>query len=162
MSEVSVEAPLSAATREAIRTEVAKFPQPRGALLGVLRLVQRERGALSLETLRELAPLLGASPGELFEVVSFYNLFRTASCGRHVVGVCTNLPCSLRGARELLARLEEHLTIRAGQSTSDGRIHLVREECLGACAGAPMLRIGEVYHEGLDAVRARALMDALE
>jgi len=61
----------------------------------------------------------------------------------------------------MLRGLEEHLGVRAGETTSDGRITLGHEECLGACAGAPMLRINEAYHENLDLPQATALMDGL-
>ena len=47
-----------------------------------------------------------SSPIEVMEVVSFYNMFYDRPQGRHHVHVCTNLPCSLRGARDLLRRLE--------------------------------------------------------
>ena len=44
-------------------------------------------------------------------MVSFYNMFFDAPQPRHHVHVCTNLPCSLRGARALLHELEEHLGV---------------------------------------------------
>ena len=61
-----------------------------------------------------------------------------------------------------LRQLEAHLGVKAGGSTSDGRIHLGREECLGACGYAPMMRVGDVYHEDLDLEGARDVLDALE
>jgi NADH-quinone oxidoreductase subunit E len=82
--------------------------------------------------------------------------------GRHHVYFCTNLPCSLRGARNLLREVEKHLGIKAGETTPDGRITLGHEECLGACAYAPMCRVDEAYHENLDAEQAKALLDGLE
>jgi NADH:ubiquinone oxidoreductase subunit E len=96
------------------------------------------------------------------EVVSFYNMFYDEPQPRHHVHVCTNLPCSLRGARTLLAQLEAHLGIRAGSTTSDGRIGLGHEECLGACAYAPMMRVDATYHEDLDAEKAKRVLDSLE
>jgi NADH-quinone oxidoreductase subunit E len=76
--------------------------------------------------------------------------------------VCTNLPCSLRGARGLMRKLEAHLEIDAGETTKDGRITLGHEECLGACAYAPMMRIDETYHENLDLEEAKRILDELE
>ena len=78
------------------------------------------------------------------------------------VRVCTNLPCSLRGARDLLHRIEAHLGIHAGESTPDGRIRLGHEDCLGACAYAPMMRVDREYHEDLDVERAKRILDALD
>ena len=96
------------------------------------------------------------------EVVTFYNMFYDRPQGRHHVYVCTNLPCSLRGARELLRELEQHLGIEAGETTKDGRVTLGHEECLGACAWAPMLRVDETYHENLDVDAAKRIVDGLE
>jgi NADH-quinone oxidoreductase subunit E len=89
-------------------------------------------------------------------------MFYAAPQAKHHVYVCTNLPCSLRGARGLYEALGRHLGVNESGDTADGRIHLGHEECLGACAYAPMLRIDDTYHEDLDAEKAKALLDALE
>jgi len=123
--------------------------------------VQAELGHVSAETATEVAAIFEILPVEVMEVVSFYNMFFATQQPRHHVHVCTNLPCSLRGARGLLRALEEHLGVDDSGNTADGRIHLGHEECLGACAYAPMLRIDDTYHEDLDVSKAKALLDAL-
>ena len=153
---------LSAESRARIEREMAKFPKKRGALLAALHIAQEEHGFISPELARALGELFEIRPIEVMEVVSFYNMFYDRPQGRHHVYVCTNLPCSLRGARGMLRALEAHLGVRAGETTKDGRITLGHEECLGACAYAPMLRIGEAYHENLDVDEAKRLVDALE
>ncbi|MCG8587757.1 MAG: NAD(P)H-dependent oxidoreductase subunit E [Proteobacteria bacterium] len=150
------------ALRSEIDAEIAKYPQPRGALLAALHRVQRETGYISADVAREVAEIFEIQPVEVMEVVTFYNMFYATPQGRHHVYVCTNLPCSLRGSRSLLRQLEAHLDVRAGETTSDGRITLGHEECLGACAYAPMLRVDETYHEDLDAERAKRILDELE
>ena len=152
---------ISAETRARIDAEIAKYPQKRGGLLPALHLVQADHGWITPECAAELASLFEIRPVEVMEVVSFYNMFYDRPQGRHHVYVCTNLPCSLRGARQLLADLESHLGVKVGATTDDGRITLGHEECLGACAYAPMLRIDDVYHENLDAEQARTLLDGL-
>lgn len=153
---------ISAETRAAIDAQIQKYPQRRGALLPALHLVQKEKGWIAPETARELASIFEIQPIEVLEVVTFYNMFYDRPQGRHHVYVCTNLPCSLRGARDLVHALEQHLGIEAGETTKDGRITLGHEECLGACAWAPMLRIGETYHENLDLETAKRLLDELK
>ncbi len=148
--------------RARIDAEIAKVPQRRGALLPALHLVERELGCVAPEAARELAEIFGIRPVEVMEVVSFYNMFHERPLGRHRVYVCTNLPCSLRGARTLLRQLEAHLGVHAGEPTSDGRVVLGHEECLGACAYAPMMRVDGEYHEDLDAERAKSILDSLE
>ncbi len=153
---------ISEQVRVSIAREIEKYPRKRGALLPALHLVQKELGYIAPETARELAELFELKPVEVMEVVTFHNMFYDRPQGRHHVYVCTNLPCSLRGARTLLHHLEAHLGIRAGETTSDGRITLGHEECLGACAYAPMLRVGATYHEDLDIEKAKQIVDGLE
>jgi NADH-quinone oxidoreductase E subunit len=149
-------------TRTQIEALFPRYPARRGALLPAIHLLQREKGFVDREGARELAELFGIAPVEVWEVLSFYNMFHTEPQGRHHVHVCTNLPCSLRGARGLLRRLESHLGIRAGQTTPDGRITLGHEECLGSCGTAPVMRVDERYCEDLDFARAREIVDGLE
>ncbi|MEN8182176.1 MAG: NAD(P)H-dependent oxidoreductase subunit E [Myxococcota bacterium] len=153
---------ISAATREKIDAEIARYPQARGALLPALHLVQADLGHIAPDTAREVAEIFALAPVEVMEVATFYNMFHTRQGGRHHAYVCTNLPCSLRGARGLLRSLEAHLGVRVGETTADGRVTLGHEECLGACAYAPMMRIDDTYHEDLDVERAKQILDALE
>jgi NADH-quinone oxidoreductase subunit E len=153
---------ISDATRRRIREEMTHFPSERGALLAALRWIQEELGHIAPETADEVAELFGLRRIDVMEVVSFYNMLHAAPQPRHQVAVCTNLSCSLRGARSLLRQLEAHLGVKAGEATADGRIRLLHEECLGACAGAPMLRVDGRYHEDLDVAAAQRIVDALE
>ena len=148
--------------RARIDAVCASYPERRGGLLPALHLVQERTGWISRDVALEVAEIFDIRPNEVMEVVSFYNMFRAKPEGRHHVYVCTNLPCSLRGARTLLERLEAHLGVAAGETTPDGRITLGHEECLGACGYAPMLRVHATYHENLDLARAKEILDALE
>jgi NADH-quinone oxidoreductase subunit E len=83
--------------------------------------------------------------------------------GRHMVSLCTNLSCMLCGADSLVAHVENRLGIRLGETTPDGRITLkLEEECLAACAGAPMMTVDGHYHEHLTAAKVDEILDALE
>ncbi len=153
---------ISADARARIDAEIAKYPRKRGALLPALHVVQEELGHVDADAARALADIFEIRPIEVMEVISFYNMFFASPQPRHHVYVCTNLPCSLRGARVLLHQLEEHLGVDDSGNTTDGRIHLGHEECLGACAYAPMMRVDDGYHEDLDLQKAAAVLDALE
>ena len=154
--------PLLPETREKIQELFERYPQKRGALLPAIYLVQAEKGHVDAEAARELASLFDLNPVEVWEVLTFYNMFYTEPQGRHHVYVCTNLPCSLRGARSLLKGLEAHLGVRCGRTTPDGRITLGHEECLGSCGTAPVLRVDGKYVEDVDLVEAKRVVDALE
>ena len=153
---------ISDATRSAVTDLMARFPEKRGALLPALHLVQHELGHVAPEAAIELAELFDVHPVDVLELLRFYDLLHDTPQPRHHVGVCTNLPCSLRGARGLLRELEAHLGVASGAATADGRILLGSAECLGACGFAPMMRVDDRYHEDLDADAAKRILDALE
>lgn len=153
---------ISAETREKIDAEIEKYPQKRGALLPALRHTQAELGYIAPETAKELAGIFDIHPVEVMEVVSFYNMYYSTPQPRHHVYVCTNLPCSLRGARVLYKQLKAHLEVDEHGNTADGRIHLGHEECLGACAYAPMMRVDDSYREDLDLESAKRVLSELE
>ncbi len=152
---------ISDETRAKIDAAIEKYPQKRGALLPALHLVQQEHGHVSKDCAVELAEIFEIHPVQVMEVISFYNMFFDKPQAKHHVYVCTNLPCSLRGARSLLGQLESHLGVEAGGETADGRIFLGHEECLGACGYAPMMRVDGRYHEDLDVEKAKRILDAL-
>jgi NADH-quinone oxidoreductase subunit E len=116
-------------------------------------------GYVSPEVEVYVAGLFELSPAHVHEVVTFYTLFFQQPVGRHVISVCHNLSCSLRGAEEVVAHLQERLGIAAGETTPDGRVTLLRVECLCACEAAPMMQVDEEYvgpldREGIDRVLA--------
>lgn len=149
-------------TRAKIESLFERYPQKRGALLPAIYLVQAEKGHVDANGARELAALFGIAPVEVWEVLTFYNMFYTEPQGRHHVYVCTNLPCSLRGARTLLKGLESHLGVHGPGTTKDGRVTIGHEECLGSCGTAPMMRVDGKYFENLDLAAARRIVDELE
>jgi len=157
---------LSAHVREEIDHWVAKFPagRQRSAIIGALHAAQHEnQGYLTSEIMTAVAEYMQLPPIQVFEVATFYSMFETKPVGRHSVSICTNISCMLRGADEIVARVEKKLGIKTGQSTPDGRFYLKQEEeCLAACCGAPMMMIDHVYHENLAPESVGAILDAVK
>ena len=151
--------------REEIDRWVEKFPpeRKRSAVLSALHAVQHENnGFLTTDLMDAVAAYLGLAPIHVYEVASFYSMFETKPVGRHHVSVCTNISCMLRGAQEIVDRVENKLGIKTGESTPDGRIYLKREEeCLAACTGAPMMMVDHVFHENLTSESIDKILDDL-
>jgi NADH-quinone oxidoreductase E subunit len=141
---------------------VTHYPERRAALIPALHRCQEELGGwLSPQVLEDAAVFFRMEPVEVFGVATFYPMFRLQPRGRHLVGVCHNISCTLRGAEELLERVCEVTGAPAGGTSPDGRFTVVRVECQGACANAPMFDLDGTYHEDLDPERAeRILRDA--
>jgi NADH:ubiquinone oxidoreductase subunit E len=75
--------------------------------------------------------------------------------------VCTNISCMLRGGYGILKHIEGRLGIKAGETTADGAFSIVEEECLAACANAPMMICGDDYFLDLTPEKVDAVLDGL-
>ncbi len=126
---------------------LTRYPTKRAAILPTLWLAQGEFGYLSSEAVEYVAGLLDLSPATVQGVVTFYTMFATKPMGRFHVQVCTNLSCTLVGARTLVGCLEDRLGVPVGQTTEDGAFSLSEVECLGSCGTAPVVQVNEEYHE---------------
>lgn len=127
------------------------YPERRAALIPALHRCQEELGGwLSPEVLESVADFFGLEPVDVYGVASFYPMFRLRPPGKHVVGVCMNIACDLRGAEEILERVCGFTGAPVGGTSPDGRFSVERLECQGACTAAPMIDLDGVYHEELD------------
>ncbi len=130
-------------TKETILALQKKYPEKRSALIPALHIVQNETGYLPLEIQAEVADLFDLDPAEVKGVVSFYDMFFEKPVGKHIIHVCKNVCCMLRGGDDLLQRLCRKLGIKPGDTTADGKYTVIASECLAACDKAPMLIAGE-------------------
>lgn len=157
---------LSDDTRAHIDHWVAKFPPDRkrsAVIQGLMATQEQNGGWLSDELIAATAKYLGIPPVWAYEVASFYSMFDLQPVGRHKVAICTNISCWLNGAEDIVRHCEGKLGIKHGESTPDGRIFLkIEEECLAACAGAPMMVVDGHYHEKLTTEQVDKLLDGLE
>jgi NADH-quinone oxidoreductase subunit E len=156
---------LSAASCAAIDVELAKYPtdQRQSAVMAALTIVQDANGGwLTRELMDAVADYLGMPSIAVYEVATFYSMYELKPVGRHKLCVCTNISCLLRGSEEVVAHLSERLGIGLGETTPDGRITLKEVECLGACANAPMLQLGDRYVEDLTPEKLDQLLEGLE
>jgi NADH-quinone oxidoreductase subunit E len=150
---------LSAEAREQITAAMKRYPSARAALLPALWIAQKDQGWVGQRLAAEVAELLGIPVNWVHEVLSFYVLFHTRPVGRHVIWMCRNLSCYLRGFTDLKAHIERRLGVREGETTPDGAFTLLENECLGACGGAPMIQIDDQYYENLTPERIDAILD---
>lgn len=130
-----------------------KYPETRkaSAVMPLLDLAQRQNdGWLSPETIMYVAELLDMPEIRVWEVASFYSMYNLNPIGKHHVQVCTTTPCWLRGSDKIMRVCQKWLGVEDGGTTSDGKFTLREVECLGACANAPMVAIGDDYYEDLD------------
>jgi NADH-quinone oxidoreductase subunit E len=144
---------------------LARYPKDKrqSAVLAALRAVQHDDHYLSREMMDAVADYIGISEIAVYEVASFYSMFNLEPVGRNEISVCTNISCMLRGSDAIVSYLENKLKIKLGESTTDGKFFLKKEEeCLAACCGAPMMQVNHVYHENLTPEKIDKILDGLD
>jgi NADH-quinone oxidoreductase subunit E len=149
---------------EEAREILRRYPEgrSRSAMMPLLYHAQSIEGHVSRDGLREVAELLGVTTAEVEAVASFYTMYRLRPTGTHVIGVCTNLSCMLRGARDVYDAGREAAGLRPGEHESeDGLVTLHEEECLGVCDRAPAVQINFANHDEVTPDRMRELIAAL-
>jgi NADH-quinone oxidoreductase subunit E len=153
------------ATLAEARTIIARYPagRERSAMMPLLYLAQSIEGRVTRQGLQEVAALLGLTTAEVEAVASFYTMLRLKPTGTHVVSVCTNLSCALRGSAQVFEAAHRASGIAHGEDLSeDGVITLHEEECLGACEKAPVVSIDFAYHDDVTPERMGELIRMLQ
>jgi len=156
---------LSQEAKSEIEKLTARYPDKRSAVMPALHLAQREIGWLPDDVLQEIGDMLGLSKTEVNGVATFYTMYAREKPGKHTIMFCTDLPCALRGADEMMEHLEHKLGCKAGETSADGKITLKDAECLGGCDHAPVMLIDGAEHaqdltnEKLDEIIARLQKD---
>lgn len=136
-----------------VKDLIKKYPEGRAksAILRALHIAQEEnQGWLSVAAMDEVATTLGITSIEVYEVATFYTMFNLSPVGKYVLEFCHTGPCAISGAEKLIEYTKLKLGIGKNQTTPDGLFTIKEVECLGACGYAPMMQVGEFFHEHLD------------
>jgi NADH-quinone oxidoreductase subunit E len=132
----------------------------KSALLPVLHEVQDAHDNwLSIELQNKVAEILEIKPIEVYEVVTFYTMFNQRPIGKYMLEFCQTSPCCQRGVEDLMDYTCQKLNVGIAEPTADGLFEVRGVECLGACGYAPMLQLGDYYHEHLTKEKIDQLID---
>ncbi|HYH03653.1 MAG TPA: NADH-quinone oxidoreductase subunit NuoE [Bacillota bacterium] len=114
-----------------------------GALIPVLHKAQQIFGYLPKDVQVKVAEGLKVPLSEVSGVITFYSFFTTVPRGQHTIGICMGTACYVKGAAQVLQKLQDELKVEVGGTTNDGLFTLTLTRCLGACGLAPVMMIGE-------------------
>lgn len=153
--------PLTERTRAEARALMARYPNPRSALLPMLHLVQSVQGHVTPDGIALCAEELGLTTAEVIAVSSFYTMFKRRPTGEYLLSVCTNTLCGMLGGDDIYAALSDYLGVGHDQTTPDGAITLEHAECLAACDFAPVLTVNYEFFDNQTVERARELVNQL-
>ena len=151
------------ANLEAEITElISHYPQKRSASLMILHAVQEHFGWISQEAVEWIAARLELQPINVYELVTFYPMFRREPAGKHIVKVCRTLSCALGGSHELHGHLCQKLGLDSHahglQTTADGKFSVEFVECLASCGTAPVMMCNEDFHQAVTAAKADEIL----
>jgi len=138
----------------------AHYPQKRSASLMFLHAIQERFGCIPPEAIEWTARKLDLEPINIYELVTFYPMFRQEKekVGRFQIKICRTLSCALGGSRQLREYFCKKLGLDASrpgpQTTPDGKYTIEFVECLASCGTAPVVMVNEDFHEGVSAKMA--------
>jgi NADH-quinone oxidoreductase subunit E len=139
------------------------YPQKRSASLMVLHAVQDQFGWISPESIEWISRKLELQPINIYELVTFYPMFRQEPAGRFQIKVCRTLSCALGGSGKLHQHFCEKLGLDAEkhglQTTTDGKFSVEFVECLAGCGTAPIMMCDDEFYEGVSVQRADEILD---
>jgi NADH-quinone oxidoreductase subunit E len=153
---------LKAETLRAIDDVIPHYPVKRSATLPLLHLIQEDAGYISAEAIEWVAAKLGLEPINVYEVVTFYPMFRQKPIGRRHIRVCRTLSCALMGGYKTCETFEQEFNTHRGEISPDGEVTIEFVECLASCGTAPVVLIDDDLHEKVDVAKAKELSQRIK
>ena len=152
---------LKPATLAQIDEVITHYPVKRSATLPLLHLIQEDVGYIPEEAIPWIAAKLELQPINVYEVVTFYPMFRRKPIGRRHIKVCRTLSCALLGGYKTCSALEKEFNTHLGEVSPDGEVTIAFVECLASCGTAPVVMIDDELHEKVDPAKAKQLADQI-
>lgn len=122
---------------------VEKWKGKKGNVIMVLHEIQNQFGYVPRSVSLQVSKALDIPLARIYEVITFYNYFKTEPPGKHKIMVCMGTACYLKGAQDIINEIENNLHIKDGQTTEDGVFQLDQVRCIGCCGLAPVMMINE-------------------
>jgi NADH-quinone oxidoreductase subunit E len=143
---------------EQIKADLVEIGKDRGKLIPILQWVQQKLAYLPGEAIHLVADHLDISSSEVYGVATFYNQFRFNPPGKNPVKVCLGTACHVKGGDIILENFERKLEIKEGQTTPDREFSVDRVACVGCCALAPVVVLGETVHGHMQPSKVEGLV----
>ena len=143
-------------TEERAAAILARYPEPRSAVMPLLYLAMHEEGSLTDDGQRRVAELTGLTAAQVQSVSSFYTMYKDR-VGEYLISACTSISCMLLGGDDVLDAIADETGVPDGETGEDGVFSVEHVECIGACGGAPAVQVNYELIEGMTPEQGRAL-----
>ena len=147
---------------EQVQAVISQYQGEKWALIPLLQKIQEEFGYVPPGAINPIAESLGLFPSQVQGVITFYSQFYTSPRGQHIVRVCRGTACHVRGSKTILKLVKQRLGIAENETTPDYKYTLETVACIGCCALAPNMVIGNTIYGKLNPRKLTAIFDQYE
>ena len=134
----------------------------REQMIPLLQEIQAAEGFISTEAMVLVAEALETPVSRIYGVATFYNQFRFAPLGEHVIELCRGTACHVKQSLALAQHLKRRLKLRDDGNSADGRFPVISVACLGACSIAPVVKLDGEFYGHLTTEKLDALLDEVD
>ena len=135
-----------------------QFGNDKENLIMILQAIQRRYNYIPGPAIEYLAEKLDVPLSQIYGVGTFYSTFSLEPRGKNIISICLGTAYHVRGAKKVLERITEDLSISAGQTTQDGQFTLESVRCIGCCSLGPVVKINEDIHGLITADKVRKIL----
>jgi NADH-quinone oxidoreductase subunit E len=128
-------------------------------LIPILQEIQAKEGYLSRTAMTRVAEAVGVPQSRVYGVATFYNQFRFAPKGTHVIEVCRGTACHVKQSLKLAQHLTRKLNLKPNGNSPDNKFTVITVACLGACSIAPVIKMDGEFYGHLDVEKLDRLLD---
>ncbi|MDR1239648.1 MAG: NADH-quinone oxidoreductase subunit NuoE [Treponema sp.] len=124
----------------------------------LLQEIQRRHTYLPKNLVEAVSAEAGIPVSTLFGVATFYSQFRFKPQGKHLIRICHGTACHVAGADIISTVLTQELGIEEGGTTPDNLFSFEKVACLGCCALAPVMMIGDKIYAKLSSSKIKSVL----
>lgn len=137
----------------------SRYKGDREELIPILQDTQAIYGYLPEQAMRDIARFMRVPQSQVYGVATFFAQFYFSRRGKHAIKVCLGTACHVKGAGRLMEAFEREMGISCGCITEDYAFSLERVNCVGACAIAPVVMVGEDVYGHVESKRVKEVLE---
>jgi len=141
-----------------IKEIVSEYSRQKWALIPLVQKIQEEFGYIPPDSIPIISGALGLFPSQVQGVISFYAQLYTEPKGKNMVRVCRGTACHVRGGKTILKLVKQQLGVEEGETTPDMEYTLETVACIGVCALAPNMVVGDRVYGHLNPKKVEQLL----
>ena len=145
---------------EQIDQVLQKYKYRHADIISIMQDVQGIENYIPEEAIRYISEKMEINLARIYDIATFYKTFSLVPRGRHIIKVCCGTACHLGGTPQNIDQIKRTLNIEDGETTDDRMFSMETVNCLGACALAPVVVVGEDYYDSVNAGKVEKILSS--